>query len=108
MFSFLKTKKSYENVSARDFSQFMSQHPGVVLLDVRTAPEHRQQSIKGSINIDIMGANFAAQIAKLDKNKSYLVYCRSGNRSANACNTLAANGFTSLYNLSGGMMSYSN
>ncbi|MCU0340957.1 MAG: rhodanese-like domain-containing protein [Spirosomaceae bacterium] len=107
MFGLFKSKKSYESVSARDFDQFMSEHPNTILLDVRTPGEFRQESIKGAVNIDIMSPDFAKKIGKLDKSKSYLVYCRSGNRSASACNVLSANGFKSLYNLSGGIMSYS-
>jgi rhodanese-related sulfurtransferase len=106
MFNFLKTKRSYESVSARDFDKFMADHPDVVVLDVRTPGEFRQQSLKGAINIDVMGSAFASAIAKLDKSKSYLVYCRSGSRSASACGLMASNGFTSLYNLSGGIMGY--
>lgn len=107
MFDFFKTKKGYESVPAQQFDRFMSEHPEVIVLDVRTAGEFRQQALKGAINIDVMGSNFSNAIAKLDKSKSYLVYCRSGNRSASACSLMASQGFTSLYNLSGGIMSYS-
>lgn len=106
MFSFLKTKKSYEAIAARDLDQFLSDNPAVVILDVRTSAEHKAQSIKGAINIDVLSADFGKKIAKLDQTKAYLLYCRSGSRSASACNVMAANGFTKLYNLSGGIMSY--
>ncbi|MFN4144868.1 MAG: rhodanese-like domain-containing protein [Runella sp.] len=106
MFGLFKTKKSYESLSARDLDQFLSENPDAVLLDVRTPAEHRQHAIKKSINIDLMSPDFMSKINKLDKEKTYVVYCRSGNRSASACGAMASNGFTSLYNLSGGIMSY--
>lgn len=106
MFSFFKSKKNYENVSAANFKQLMQETPNAVILDVRTAAEARSGSIKGAINIDLMSVDFQQKIAKLDKNKTYFVYCRSGNRSGQACKVMGDAGFEHLYNLSGGMMSW--
>lgn len=50
-----------------------------------------------------MNRQFPEKIGKLNKDKHYLVYCRSGNRSGQACKLMAAEGFTNLYNLSGGI-----
>jgi len=106
MFSFLKSKKNYENVSAATFKQMITETPGAVLLDVRTPAEVRSGNIKGAVNIDLMGADFQQKIAKLDKNKTYFVYCRSGGRSGQACKMMGDAGFEHVYNLSGGMMSW--
>lgn len=80
--------------------------PNAILLDVRTAGEVAQGAIKGHKHIDIMSTSFAEKISKLDKEKSYFIYCRSGNRSGQACNFMFNQGFTKLYNLSGGIGSY--
>lgn len=106
MFGLFKTKKNYENVSAKDFKQLLSETPNALVLDVRTPAEYQQGSIKGAINIDLMNAEFATKIASLDKSKTYFVYCRSGNRSGQACSYMADRGFANLYNLSGGMMNW--
>ncbi len=53
-----------------------------------------------------MGSSFAQKVAALDKDKTYFVYCRSGNRSGNACEMMSKDGFKNLYNLSGGMMNW--
>ncbi|NBB20973.1 rhodanese-like domain-containing protein [Runella sp. CRIBMP] len=106
MFDFLKTKKNYENVNASSFKQLIDETPNAVVLDVRTAAEMRSGAIKGAINIDLMGADFQQKIAKLDKSKTYFVYCRSGNRSGQACKMMGNSGFEHVYNLSGGMMSW--
>ncbi|MEZ4902018.1 MAG: rhodanese-like domain-containing protein [Spirosomataceae bacterium] len=106
MFSFFKSKKNYENVSSVTFKQLIAETPGAVILDVRTPAEMRSGHIKGAINIDLMSADFQQKVAKLDKNKTYFVYCRSGNRSGQACKMMGDAGFEHLYNLSGGMMSW--
>jgi len=106
MFDFLKTKKNYENVNASSFKQLIDETPNAVVLDVRTAAEMRSGAIRGAVNIDLMSADFQQKIGKLDKNKTYFVYCRSGNRSGQACKMMGNAGFEHVYNLSGGMMSW--
>jgi rhodanese-related sulfurtransferase len=56
--------------------------------------------------MDLMRVDFASQAARLDKGKTYLVYCRSGNRSAQACQILSSKGFKA-FNLAGGIMNWS-
>jgi len=53
--------------------------------------------------INFFDADFKEQLSGLDKSKSYLVYCRSGNRSGKACSMMADMGFKNLYNLRGGI-----
>jgi len=49
---------------------------------------------------------FMNEIEKLDREKPYLVYCRSGNRSGKACNMMDQLGFGNTYNLIGGMLAW--
>ena len=73
------------------------------ILDVRTAEEVEEGFIPGATNIDIyMGQGFLDEIEKLDKSKNYYVYCRSGNRSGQACALMNQTGFGNAYNLLGG------
>lgn len=90
------------NLGATDF-QKKTQEPGVVVLDVRSAGEFYSGHIEGAINIDVEGMNFDGEISKLDKSKSYAVYCHSGRRSGIAVRKMADAGFTSLFNLDGGV-----
>jgi rhodanese-related sulfurtransferase len=74
-----------------------------VVLDVRTQDEVDGGIIPNSIHIDIYkGQGFIDDIEKLDKTKSYYVYCRSGNRSGQACAIMNQLGFDSAFNLEGG------
>lgn len=106
MFDFFKTKKNYENISSSAFKAMISENPDTVIIDVRTALEFKQGSIPKAINIDLMDVNFSQKMSQLAKDKTYLVYCRSGNRSGSACKYMGDNGFEHVYNLSGGIMSY--
>jgi rhodanese-related sulfurtransferase len=78
-----------------------------VILDVRTTQEVEDGYIPEAINIDIFGGQaFLDAIDKLDKSKNYYVYCRSGNRSGQACALMNSRGFENCYNLIGGMMEW--
>ncbi|WP_296386621.1 rhodanese-like domain-containing protein [Winogradskyella sp.] len=74
-----------------------------IVLDVRTQDEVDEGIISNSIHIDIYrGQGFIDEIEQLDKTKNYYVYCRSGNRSGQACVIMNQLGFDSAYNLVGG------
>lgn len=74
-----------------------------VLVDVRTPEEFKEGHLKGAINIDVKDSiNFMKKaIEQLPKNKTVMVYCRSGRRSAMAAGKLAAEGYF-VFNLEGG------
>lgn len=91
------------NVS--DFAKKISDS-SVVLLDVRTPVEFAAGHISGATNIDFESGTFESDIQKLDKSKSYAVYCRSGNRSGQATALMAKDGFTSIFNLEGGLINW--
>jgi len=78
----------------------------VVTLDVRTAGEFMAGHIDGAINIDVEGNTFDAEIANLDKSKTYAVYCQSGRRSLIAVDKMANAGFGSLFNLENGIANW--
>jgi len=75
-----------------------------VILDVRTEEEVEEKAIPNSINFDFyQGQGFLDELEKLDKNKSYYVYCKSGGRSGQACMIMQQLGFEKTYNLVGGI-----
>ena len=90
-------------VSADDFQKKMSTLKDVQLVDVRTPEEYREGHIKNSLNINVQGSSFEAEVAKLDKKKPVMVYCRSGGRSASAQRMLIDMGFAEVINLDGGI-----
>lgn len=99
-------KSVYQNVDVADFKKIMQEDPNAVVLDVRTPRETAMGKIEGAIEIDISNPNFAGEVQKLDKSKTYLVYCRSGRRSVSACQLMQQEGFQNLYNLRGGILAW--
>ncbi len=77
-------------------------NPDFVILDVRTPEEYNDGHIEGCLNIDYKSENFKSEISKLNQDKTYLVYCRSGRRSKAAQDVMVNFGFNSVLNLAGG------
>jgi phage shock protein E len=67
-----------------------------VLVDVRTPAEHAEGNLPGSLNLDVNAPNFRDQVDALPRDDAYLVYCRSGNRSAQAVAIMSEMGFTDV------------
>ncbi|MFN8146753.1 MAG: rhodanese-like domain-containing protein [Candidatus Nanopelagicales bacterium] len=103
--SLLAACGSSGSVTTVDPQAFLStaKQQGVVVVDVRTPSEYAAGHVDGAINIDVEGGAFDAEIAKLDKNATYAVYCHSGRRSGLATDAMAKAGFTHVYNLQGGI-----
>lgn len=93
------------NMNVSEFSNKITE-AGVVLLDVRTPGEIAEGYIEGAQNIDFQSGNFENEIAVLDKNVTYAVYCRSGNRSGQAAKIMHDAGFHDVYNLDGGVIDW--
>ena len=98
--------KLVENLDAKMFEIRVAEDKEAILLDVRTPMEHQMVRIPNSILIDINSPTFVQEIEKLDKNKSYYVYCRSGNRSFHAGNYMLKAGFEKVYNLEPGIIGW--
>lgn len=73
-----------------------------VILDVRTPEEIANGAIENSIKIDYYSDTFREEINELDKENTYLVYCRSGGRSGEATKLMEELGFQKVYDMSGG------
>lgn len=97
----------FENLDAKSFYQILQKEKGVLLLDVRTPAEYKEDGhIPNSILIPVQVLpQYIKDIEKF-KDKKILVYCRSGNRSAVASKFLEQNGFKQVYNLKDGIIGW--
>ena len=78
-----------------------------VLLDVRTEEEFNEKHLPGATLIDIrQPQTFMDAANELVKDKSYYIYCRSGARSAQACQLLDQLGVAETVNLKGGILAW--
>lgn len=98
--------KKYKNLNPETFDAMRKSEKNAVVLDVRTKEEYDNGHIPGSTLLDFQSPDFEKQLAKLDKNKTYLVHCASGGRSARACKKMDALNFPKVYNLQGGMSAW--
>ena len=74
-----------------------------IILDIRTPGEYQSGHLKDAAMIDYYSKSFVDEIGRLDKKKSYLVYCRSGNRSARSMDLFKKLEFQKIYHLSSGI-----
>jgi rhodanese-related sulfurtransferase len=95
----------FENVDVEGFAELIAD-TNVVVLDVRTADEFKAGHIERAINIDQYESDFMEKaMAKLPKDRTIAIYCRSGKRSANAAGKLASEGYK-IVNLKGGILAW--
>jgi rhodanese-related sulfurtransferase len=94
-------QRGFKDVNVQEFEKLRATGK-VVVLDVRTPREFAAGHAPGAVNIDVKASDFEKKVKDLDPNKTYLVYCGAGVRSANACGKMSKLNFGELYNLAGG------
>ncbi len=92
-----------EPMKAHILIEDQKDNPEFVILDVRTPGEYSGGHIENAVNIDHTGAAFSDEIGKLDRSKTYLVYCRTGRRSKAAAGQMEELGFVNVINMEGGI-----
>ncbi len=95
------------DLSQEEWEEQLENDGNAFILDVRTPEEVDEGYIPNAVNIDIyLGQEFVDELEKLDKEKNYYVYCRSGNRSRQACAIMNSIGIENAYNLEGGILEW--
>ncbi len=94
-------------VSASEGAEIQSDPPAdLVVLDVRTPEEFSEGHLEDAVMIDFYRDDFADELAELDPNVPYLLYCRSGNRSGQTAELMKDLGFTDVADIDGGIVSW--
>jgi rhodanese-related sulfurtransferase len=95
------TKAVYKKISAAEAKTMIDSKESLIILDVRTAGEFADGHIENALNIanESIGSEKPSGLPELDA--KILVYCRSGNRSAQAAKKLIAMGYTQVYDFGG-------
>lgn len=104
-FSQTVVKDSIQVLPIEKFEKMMNKKKNM-LVDVRTPEEVSEGQIAGALNINFLGENFASEIQNLNKNKTYLLYCRSGSRTRKAADQMQKAGFKKVYMLEGGITAW--
>lgn len=96
-------------VSAKEAADIIDKHNGdkdFAILDIRTPGEFQAGHLAKSILIDFYSQTFADQLNRLDKTKSYLVYCRTGNRSTKSLELFKKLKFQKVYHMASGISAW--
>ncbi|UKM64663.1 rhodanese-like domain-containing protein [Flavobacteriaceae bacterium GSB9] len=93
-------------IEPEQLSVVLQQDEDIQLIDVRTPKEYNELHIKGAVNFNFYDENFAEHLIALNKEKPVYVYCRSGKRSAQSVAELKKQGFTTIYDLQGGILNW--
>lgn len=100
------TKSTGADLTVDQVADMIKTDKEIVVLDIRTPQEYASGHIPKAINIDYYSPNFKGELSKLDKNKKYILYCRSGRRSASALEIAKGLGLNNSYNMLGGMLKW--
>ena len=95
--------KKYQTLNKIEVKELLTQE-NTVLLDVRTEDEYWEESVKDSLNIPLH--ELEERVVELDKNKTYITFCRSGVRSKTAALILLEEGFTKVFNSQEGILTW--
>lgn len=87
-------------------AELLEAEPRPTVIDVRTPGEFAEGHLEGAVLIDVQSPDFRDRIAELDRDASYVIYCRSGNRSVGARETMAELGFTDVSDIDGGILAW--
>lgn len=93
-------------LSPAEFAKKIIEYPAAPIIDVRSANEFSKSHIEHAVNLDVNSNSFATDVSYLDKSRPLLVYCLSGARSHDAAEQLRSSGYTSVYELDGGLMKW--
>ena len=95
-----------KNLTKEDWKKLINETENAVVIDVRNPEECAEGTQPNALQINFSSlTDFLSAVNSLDKKNSYFLYCRSGNRSAQACMYMHDKGFTT-YNLMGGMLAW--
>jgi len=101
------TASKLQLTSVSDVAGIVASPPdGLVILDIRTPEEFAAGHLAGAINIDYYASDFESKLGALDLEQPYVMYCNSGNRSANALPLMDSIGFREVYELDGGIQAW--
>lgn len=92
---------TFQTISMDQAKEMIDQSSSLIVLDVRTPEEYAEGHIPNALLYPVQ--ELEGRLGELDKNQTYIVVCRSGNRSQTASELLAEHGFKHIYNTSGGM-----
>jgi len=101
MFNMFTKQSNGIDISIDEFKEKFQEEQGVVI-DVRTQEEYEEgHLVKTDKLLDFTNGEFQNSLSDMDKDKTYYLYCRTGNRSGQAARIMKSQGFENVYNVGG-------
>ena len=99
-------RQQLSNLRPEEFSRALERENRAVLVDVRTPEEFQEAHLPGAINISYLTPDLWERLEKLDRDHTYLVYCRTERRSMRVCMLMQNGGFSKVFNMEGGLCAW--
>ncbi|MEN6293255.1 MAG: rhodanese-like domain-containing protein [Methanobacterium sp.] len=99
-------KKEFEEIEPKEVFTILEKHrndPDFVILDVRTPEEYDDGHIENAYLLTFKSGSFENELGKMDKNKKYFVYCRTGRKSRKAVELMKKRGYMEAHSIIGGV-----
>ena len=93
-----------QEISVEEAKELLRKNAGnakFVVIDVRTAEEYEEKHLPNAVHLDFYSPTFEEELAKLDREKTYLLHCQTGSRSRHATYLMEEMGFPQVYNVKG-------
>jgi phage shock protein E len=94
--------QGYGNITVEEAANLIESRPHLIIVDVRTPAEFKEEHLDGAINLCIQ-CDPDSFVGTLDPNEEILLYCQSGVRSADGLQILNTKGYTKVYNMLDGI-----
>ncbi|MGL4868010.1 MAG: rhodanese-like domain-containing protein [Cetobacterium sp.] len=95
--------KNYKTLTQNEVKELIKEKD-VILLDVRTEDEYSEKHVEGALNIPL--SELEERVLELEKDKTYITFCRSGVRSKAAILILLDKEFQKVYNSEEGISTW--
>jgi rhodanese-related sulfurtransferase len=96
----------FTTLNPQEALKLIEESPDISILDIRPRDEFKREHVPGAENLDYDGHEFQRKVEKLDKNKIYLIYCKSGVRGGYFMDKMRDSGFKGAYNVLGGFVAW--
>ncbi len=101
MFNLFSNQTDSMDISSNEFKEKITENRGIII-DVRAKSEYDEGHLKQTdFQYDFLTGEFQDKIEEMDKDETYYLYCRSGNRSGQAARIMKSKGFENVYNVGG-------
>ena len=101
-------KALLNNLSPQEAQAFLAEHPDCMIIDCRKPEEFAMVRMPKAHNIDYLAYDFWERVRTISPEQPILVYCNTSRRSTRACTLMRNGGFSSAYNLGGGLQEWIN